>query len=80
VSNLLTIKPHVSKLDVAQHIKDALRRSAAADSKRIQVAAAGSSVTLTGTVRSWSEKADAERAAWSTSGVTSVDDRIAIIA
>jgi osmotically-inducible protein OsmY len=80
VSNLLTIKASASKHDVTRHIKDALRRSADADSKRIQVAANGSTVTLTGTVRSWSEKADAERAAWSTSGVTAVDDRIAIIA
>lgn len=80
VSNLLKIKASASRYDVAQHIKDALRRSADADSKRIQVDANGSTVTLTGTVRSWSEKADAERAAWSTSGVTAVDDRIAIIA
>lgn len=80
VSNLLTIKTSASKQDVTQHIKDALRRSADADSKQIHVAANGSTVTLTGTVRSWSEKADAERAAWSTSGVTAVDDRIAIIA
>jgi osmotically-inducible protein OsmY len=63
---------------VAQHIEDALRRSADADSKRIQVAAKGSTVTLTGTVRSWTEKADAERAAWSASGVTAVEDRISI--
>jgi len=78
VSNLVTIKPHVSKNDVTQHIEDALRRSADADSKRIQVAAKGSTVTLTGTVRSWTERADAERAAWSASGVTSVEDRISI--
>jgi osmotically-inducible protein OsmY len=78
VSNLVTIKPHVSKNDVTRHIEDALRRSADADSKRIQVAAKGSTVTLTGTVRSWTEKADAERAAWSASGVTAVEDRISI--
>jgi osmotically-inducible protein OsmY len=79
VSNLLNIKTRASTMDVAQHIKDALRRSADADSKRIHVDANGNTVTLTGTVRSWSEKADAERAAWSTSGVTAVDDRLAIV-
>jgi len=78
VSNLLTIKTRVVKADVAQHIKDALRRSADADSKRIQVDARGGKVILSGTVRSWSEKADAERAAWSTSGVTAVEDHLAI--
>lgn len=80
VSNLLTIKTRVSKFDVAQHIKDALRRSADADSRKIQVDASGGKVILSGTVRSWSEKADAERAAWNTSGVTAVDDRLAIVA
>lgn len=80
VSNLITIKSRVSKVDVAQHIKDALRRSADADSKKIQVDASGGKVILSGTVRSWSEKADAERAAWNTSGVTAVDDRLAIVA
>jgi len=80
VSNLLTIKSRVSKFDVAQHIKDALRRSADADSKKIQVDASGGKVILSGTVRSWSEKADAERAAWNTSGVTAVEDRLAIVA
>ena len=79
MSNLLTIKTRASKFDVAQHIKDALRRSADADSKRIQVDASGGRVILSGTVRSWSERADAERAAWSTSGVTNVEDRLAIV-
>jgi osmotically-inducible protein OsmY len=79
VSNLLTIKGRVFRDDVGQHIKDALLRSADADSRRIQITAAGGTVTLAGTVRSWAEKADAKRAAWSTSGVTKVDDRLAII-
>ncbi len=78
VSNMLTIKSQVSGFDVAEHIKDALRRSADADAKKIQVAAAGGTVTLTGTVRSWAERVDAERAAWGTTGVTAVDDRLAI--
>ncbi|MBK5187385.1 MAG: BON domain-containing protein [Gemmatimonadaceae bacterium] len=78
VSNMLTIKSQVSGIDVAEHIKDALRRSADADAKKIQVAAAGGTVTLTGTVRSWAERVDAERAAWGTTGVTAVDDRLAI--
>jgi osmotically-inducible protein OsmY len=80
VSNLLTIKAHASPYDVAQHIKAALHRSAEADAKKINVTATDGRVTLTGTVRSWPERADAERAAWSASGVTSVDDRLAVVA
>ena len=78
VTNLLTIKPHASEYDVAKHIKEALHRSAEADSKKIHVTAFDGKVTLTGTVRSWPERADVERAAWSATGVTSVDDRLAV--
>jgi osmotically-inducible protein OsmY len=80
VSNMLQLKAHVSPYDVTQRIKSALRRSADADASKIHVAAAEGKVTLTGTVRSWSERADAERAAWSTTGVTTVDDRLSIVA
>jgi osmotically-inducible protein OsmY len=38
----------------------------------------GNQVILKGTVRSWAQKAEAERVAWSTPGITSVDNRIAI--
>ena len=79
VSNLLTVKAHASTYDVAQHISAALSRSAEADAKKIKVTASGGKVTLTGTVRSWPERADAERAAWSATGVSEVDDRLAVV-
>ena len=79
VTNLLTVKAHASTYDVAQHISAALTRSAEADAKKINVTATGGKVTLTGTVRSWPERADAQRAAWSATGVTEVDDRLAVV-
>jgi osmotically-inducible protein OsmY len=78
VSNLITLKKHVSPLDVSDRIKAALQRSAESDAKKIHVATTDGHVTLTGTVRSWGERADAERAAWSASGVSAVDDRLAV--
>jgi osmotically-inducible protein OsmY len=79
VSNLIIVKPRlISTVDVSQRIRDALRRSAEMDASRITVEAHDGIVTLKGKVRSWSERTDAERAAWAAPGVSEVDDRIMI--
>lgn len=79
VSNLIAVKPeHVSPYDVSAKIKETLRRSAEFDADRITVEAHDGTVTLNGTVRSYAERRDAERAAWSAPGVTKVDDYIAV--
>jgi osmotically-inducible protein OsmY len=79
VTNMITIAPSVSPYDVAQHIKAALHRTADIEAKRVEVTARDGKVVLTGTVRSWPERADIERAAWSASGVRVVDDRLAVV-
>lgn len=79
VTNLVTVKPKsASAYDVSEKIKDTLRRSAELDANRITVETHGGTVTLKGTVRSFSERRDAERAAWGAPGVNKVDDRIAV--
>ena len=78
VTNLITLKPRASTLDVSQRIKDALRRQAELDARMIEVEATGSAVTLHGTVHSWAERRQAEQAAWSAPGVTKVDDRLVV--
>jgi osmotically-inducible protein OsmY len=80
VNDLLLVKqPPVPLMVVQAQIANALKRSATVDSGRIHVnSKAGGVVVLTGTVRSWTERADAERAAWATPGVSIVQDELAV--
>jgi osmotically-inducible protein OsmY len=80
VSNMITVRPrqHPSPDEMKKRIEDALVRSAETDAKRIHVDVRGDKVILTGTVRAWAEKQEAERVAWSAPGVASVDNRILV--
>jgi osmotically-inducible protein OsmY len=80
VSNLIALKPRVAPSDIRSKIEDAFRRNAEIDAKSITVEADGTEVILKGTVRSWAERQEAERAAWRAPGVTKVDNRITISA
>ena len=78
VVNKIQVKPRVSPSDVQEKIEEALRRSAELDARRIRVEVNGTEVILEGTVRSWAEREEAERAAWSAPGTTKVDNHITV--
>jgi len=76
--NLVEVKPAVSPAEVKAKIDAALKRNAELDAERITVDAADGKVTLKGNVRSWTERVDAEHAAWAAPGVREVDDRLVV--
>jgi osmotically-inducible protein OsmY len=79
VSDSMVIKAHVRTVDVREKIEAAFKRSAEIDARRINVTAQDGKVILFGNVHSWSERQEAVRAAWAAPGVTSVNDRLAIV-
>lgn len=79
VSDQITIKPRTTAGAVKSDIEAALKRRAAADTKTISVDVAGSKVTLSGTVRSWSDRELATTAAWGMPGVYDVVDNINVV-
>jgi osmotically-inducible protein OsmY len=78
ITNYIEVKPRVAPSEIRRKIEEALRRAAEIDASRITVETVGSEVILRGTVRSWAERQEAERAAWSAPGVARVDNRIII--
>jgi len=81
VTNHIKVKAKESTAtenQVKEKIKQAIRRNADIDANKINVEASGKEITLTGEVRSLAEKADAEQAAWSSPGVTMVDNQLEV--
>ena len=82
VVNLIQVTPQVAQgVDpdlVKQKIEAALRRSAELEAEGVHIDVNGGQVTLRGTVRTWSERAVAESAAWAAPGVLQVFDDLQV--
>ena len=78
VNNHIVIKPGVNRIAVKTQIESALLRNAKLDANNITVEVRLGRVILKGTVHSWVERDEAERAAWSVTGVSDVENLVIV--
>jgi osmotically-inducible protein OsmY len=78
VTNLITVKSRTTASDVKKKIQEALQRAANFDAEHITVDVDGNKAILKGTVRSYAEKIEAERAARNAPGITEVENKLTI--
>jgi osmotically-inducible protein OsmY len=78
IINNLTVVPKLTASEIKQKINAAFHRNATIDAGKINVETSGNKVILTGKVRSWMEKNEAENTAWLAPGVEKVENKIEI--
>jgi osmotically-inducible protein OsmY len=78
VNNHIVVRPIAEKIAVKSEIEAALIRNARLDAEGIRVEVRGDQVILIGTVPSWQEREEAERAAWASPGVGEVDNGLVV--
>ena len=78
IINNIRVQNKLIAQDVKERITAAFKRNAAIDSDKLKVEVEGDKVVLNGTVRSFIEKMDAEKTAWSSPGVMHVDNCLVV--
>jgi osmotically-inducible protein OsmY len=78
VNNYITVKPVAKPLDVKAKIEGAFQRNAMLDARRITVETRGSKILLSGSVRTWGERQEAQSIACAAPGVSDVENKITI--
>jgi osmotically-inducible protein OsmY len=78
VTNLITLKPHITPQEVKSKILSEFQRIASLNAKQVQVEIYNDTIILKGTVSSWHEIEEAETAAWKIPGVREVDNKLTI--
>lgn len=78
INNNIKLVPILNANEIKKKINSAFHRSATLDSEKINVEVEGGKVILSGKVRSYAERKDAENAAWLAPGVNKVINELEI--
>jgi osmotically-inducible protein OsmY len=79
VTNLMTIKPAATSINLEFDVKSAFARNALLGTGKIQIEAVDGKITFRGKVRNYAEFEEAERVAWAARGVVSVDNQLEVV-
>jgi osmotically-inducible protein OsmY len=77
--NLVRVAPVANPVGIGNSIEAALLRSAEVEARHVTVHVAGGVVTLSGTVRTWTERRQVEDASWSAPGVAVVSNVLHVL-
>lgn len=78
IISFISLKPSVTAANVKDKILAAFYRSATIDADNVTIQVIGNKAVLTGKVRSYAEREDAEHAAWSAPGINQVENLLKI--
>lgn len=78
ITNALLISPKVTPDDVRRRIKKALEREVGREADTMKIEIDGNTIHLHGTVPSWVERRQVERAAWSAPGIIDVQNHLKV--
>lgn len=78
VNNHIVVRASANRVALKTLIEAALLRSAQLDADKIRIDVRGDRVILSGTVHSWVEREEAERAVWASPGVCDVENLLIV--
>jgi len=78
ITNAILISPQLTPDDVRRRIKNALEREVDREADKMEIEIDGNTIHLRGTVHSWVERRQVERAAWSAPGIIDVQNHLKV--